>query len=158
MSNATHVVRATPDDDSAGARLAAAPITLMASSERPRPRHDCDQDGWSFARDCRQCVDEHERAIDARSNDGRAAVQRRIADAIRTVPPEVADEAARVILSRGIHRVVLESSDERIARNAALVLAALAACAKHPAILDAVRQVAQVHALEIREDNPTEGG
>lgn len=74
------------------------------------------------------------------TNDERAATQRRIADAIRSVDDDAADYYIRVILR------FTEPSLRTTAEIAAL--GALAACARCPAILDAVRQCAQVHELE----------
>ena len=77
------------------------------------------------------------RVIERVQNDERAAVQRRIADAIRTID----DEEAKIIadglelVGDGVH--FIDRND----------LAVMAAVARSPVLLDAVRQVAQVHRL-----------
>lgn len=91
-------------------------------------------------------------ARDGTDNDERAATQRRIADAIRSVPDDARECATESIL-HGRKSVAYAEMP-----LGPLFLAALAACAKHSEILDAVRQVAQVHRLQDREDEPTEGG
>lgn len=94
------------------------------------------------------------RVTDAREgtdNDERAATQRRIADAIRCIPSDEAD-----VIAEGIE--LLAGKPEHTASWNRMDMAVLAACARSPIILDAVRQVAQVHRLQDRKDEPTEGG
>lgn len=98
------------------------------------------------------------------ANDERAALQRRIATAIRWVAAAPRDAVAEVLLGEDVVAMASRpfrntGSDEDLAVYAARhMLAALAACAKYPAILDAVNQVATVHALENEQEKPTEGG
>lgn len=103
-------------------------------------------------------------AATEQTNDKRALVQRRLADAIRYVQDAPCKAAIAAILEPGWLEICRRdascaSVDERAAIYAARQFAmALAAAARCPAILDAVRQVAQVHALEVREEHPSEGG